>query len=136
MVLRALADPCVRLLSVSLQKVVEICNDCRKANTDPFSKKAKRSVWNTTNVNFISVCGKIMECILLEHIFGHEKEDPVDYRPVSIPSVPGKVGDHILVEAIFKCKNNRVSLGAVSMDLGRAHHACLTNLIAFYKEKL
>lgn len=62
------------------------------------------------HVNLSSVCGKIMERILLEHISGHEKEeeDPVDYKPVSITSVPGKVEERSCVEAVFKCKKNRV----------------------------
>ena len=51
MVLRELADALVRLLSVNLRKVMEICNDCRKANVDPFLKKAKRSAWNTSSLS-------------------------------------------------------------------------------------
>lgn len=50
-VLRELADALVRLLSVSFQKVMEICNDCKKANVDPLPKKAKRSAWSKTSMS-------------------------------------------------------------------------------------
>lgn len=108
MVLRELAYALVRLLSVNIQKVVEICNDCRKANVDPFSKKAKRSAWSTSSMSTsLRSMGRSLECVLLEHTSGHEKEEenPVNYKPVNITSVSGKVGQPVLVEAIFKCKN-------------------------------
>jgi len=53
MVLRELGDALVRLSSVNLQKVMEICSDCRKANIDLFLKKAKRSAWSTMSMSIL-----------------------------------------------------------------------------------
>lgn len=108
MVLKELAYALVKLLSVNIQKVVEICSSCRKANVDPFLKKAKRSAWSTSSMSTsLRSVGRLLEYVLLEHTSGHEKEEenPVNYKPVNITSVLGNVGEPVLVEAIFKCKN-------------------------------
>ncbi|GAB0209556.1 mitochondrial enolase superfamily member 1 [Grus japonensis] len=101
-VLRELADVIARLLSVIFEKLW-------KSGDIPED-------WKKANVTPIYKKGL--------------KEDPGNYRPISLTSVPGKVMERIL-------------LGAITSQMkhvtGKSQHefkgkSCLTNLITFYNK--
>jgi len=86
------------------------------ANKDarPLSMIFERSwqsgeVWRRGNIIPIFLKGK--------------KEDPGNYRPVSLTSVPGKMMEQILLKTILRHMDNKMGLGTASMASPRENHA-------------
>ncbi|GAB0204255.1 mitochondrial enolase superfamily member 1 [Grus japonensis] len=52
-----------------------------------------------------------------------KKEDPGNYRPFSLPSIPGKVMEQLILDVISKHVSKRRLSGVVSMDSPRGNHA-------------
>ncbi|KAF4805390.1 hypothetical protein TURU_001118 [Turdus rufiventris] len=61
------------------------------------------------------------------------KEDPDNYRPVSLTSVPGKVMERFIVSAITQHLEDGQGIRP-SQNGFRRGRSCLTNLVSFYNQ--